>query len=291
MKTFLHLPKHFLQVCLLLLCINGCIKEPGPDIPLPPRKPAWLLTKFIQVRGYGDEVLGPVYGEYYYFKEVAEYRYNQYYKPVLRLSYYSAIDKDTASLRLYYTDTLMYDRLQRVTAVKQIYNIKNRVLSMKKFAYRGNDTLPYLIERYNYDSLGNPQFNYASRYEYQGDTTVLAIRQDPKGNDTVRYIYRQGNFASRCYSRHGYCEDVYTSYAGGPNVGLFLNLSHGLALEIPDTQESPRISRESWEQTSNPEYSARYLIFNEYGLPVMARWRSYIPEYVVTSRFEYMKVE
>lgn len=52
MKTLFLLQKHLLKGCLLLLFVSGCVKEPGPDIPLPARKPEWLLVKYTEVKGH-----------------------------------------------------------------------------------------------------------------------------------------------------------------------------------------------------------------------------------------------
>lgn len=279
--------KSFLKGCLLALSVTGCIKEPGPDIPPPAHKPAWLLAKFIEVTAYGDPILGPVYGEFYYDKRVTEYRYDQHYKPSLKLVYIAPAQGDTVNLQLASRDTLIYDRLLRVTQVRTI-NRTNTVISIKKFSYQANDTLPASLETAYYDANGAPARQYNTRYEYWGDTAVLAISPGSKGYDSVKFMYNAGNYMRQC-TASGFCTDKYMNHIGA-NVGLFLNLSHGLALDIPETDESPRISHGNWQ---NKEYydQFRSITFNEQGLVVRTGWTNYNPEYSVSSRFEYIKVE
>lgn len=290
MKAMLHLQKRLLSACLLLLCFSGCIKEPGPDIPGPVSRPAWLLSKISEVTAYGD----PILGQPYYDKQLTEFRYNQFYKPALQLTFSSPNQDDTIHLVLLRKDTFYYDSKLRVAEIKTL-DRNNRATVLKRFYYSGNDTLPNLYEIYYYDSTGTPGMRYSNQYTYLGDTAVLESTQASKG-DTSLYIYHQGNYTTYCAGKGtSQCGTIYGAYAG-PNVFLSLNLSHMIGLAIPSAYnayaDGPRISRGNWQllNDGNPDHY-RSLTFNANGLLSGTYWSNYLPEFVSQTRCEYIQPE
>lgn len=294
MKTLFLLQKHLLKGCLLLLFVSGCVKEPGPDIPLPVNKPEWLLAKYTEVTGHGDPILGPIHGEFYYSKRVTEFKYNQYYKPSLKLEYISFTQGDTTNLVLYYKDTFYYDRHLRVTQIKSHRSDILKAAWLKKFYYTGNDTLPNLFENYSYDSVGNPVLLYGSRYVYWGDTAVIRLPLPSKGYDSVKYVYEHGNYTASCRGKGmSSCLGEYTGYTGR-NYLLYLNLSHAMGIDLYlaySANDGPRISRGNWQERYDDPNNYRRLTFNENGLLVRTFKNNFYPEAATTSYFEYMKVE
>jgi hypothetical protein len=290
MKTLLLLQKHILPGCLFLLCLTGCIKEPGPHIPGPVHKPAWLLSKITEVSAHGDAVLE----EPTYTKHIVEFRYNDFYKPALQLNYSPQTSRDTTVLSLFSKDTFYYDRRLRLTQIKTISRF-NRPSQLQKFLYNGNDSLPATHEHYSYDSAGTPKLYYSQKYIYLGDTVVLEMRGASKG-DTIKYVYQQGNYTMKCY-RPGLflCATPYGGYAGR-NVFLYLNLSHMMGMRIWSDYNAydggPRISQGNWAWLIEGEFNHyRNLIFNANGLLETTYWSNYYPEFRTTTRFEYKQPE
>jgi len=288
MKAVLNLPKRLLFANLLLLYITGCVKEPRPDIPGPVNRPAWLLSKITELTTYGD----PILGQPYYDKQVAEFRYNEFCKPSLQLTYSSPSQDDTIHLILLTKDTFYYDGNQRVAEIRTL-DRNNRAAALKRFNYSGNDTLPNSYEIYYYDSSGTPGMRYSSQYIYFGDTAVLVSTPASKG-DTSLYIYHQGNYTVYCPGKGvSQCGAVYGEYTG-PNVFLSLNLSHMTGLNVPSAYnayaDGPRISRGNWQllNDGNPNHY-RSLTFNGNGLLSATYWSNYIPEFVSQTRFEYIQ--
>lgn len=290
MSTMLLLQKRILFGCLLLSCLSGCIKEPEPDIPGSVSKPAWLLSAITEVTVYGDAILG----QPYYDKQVAEFLYNEFYKPSLQLTYSSPSQEDTIHLVLVRKDTFYYDRSRRVAEIKTL-DRNNRAITLKRFHYSGNDTLPNLYETYYYDSSGTLGMRYSSQFRYLGDTAVLVSTPASK-TDSSLYIYQQGNYTTYCTGNGvAQCGRIYEEYAG-PNVFLSLNLSHMIGLNIPSAYnayaDGPRISRGNWQRLNdgNPNHY-RSLHFNANGLLSGTYWSNYIPEFVSQTRFEYIQAE
>jgi len=290
MSTLLRLEKRIVCGCLLLLCFSACIKEPGPDIPGPVSKPAWLLSAITEVTAYGDAILG----QPYYDKQVVEFRYNQFYKPSLQLNYSSPAQDDTIHLVLISKDTFQYDVNRRLAEIKTL-DRNNRATTLKRLYYRGNDTLPYLYETYYYDSAGTPGIRYSSRFTYLGDTAVIVSTPLSKGDSSL-YIYEQGNYTTYCSGKGvTQCGRIYEEYTGA-NVFLSLNLAHMTGLNISSAYgayaDGPRISRGNWQRLNdgNPNHY-RSLFFNANGLLLATYWSNYIPEFVSQTRFEYTRTE
>jgi len=290
MKALLHLQKRLLFASLLSLCFSSCIKEPGPVIPTPAARPAWLLSKITEVTAYGD----PIMGQPYYYKQVAEFRYNRFYKPALQLTYSSPSQDDTVHLVLFTKDTFYYDGSRRVAEIKTL-DRDNRAVVLKRFHYSGNDSLPNAYEIYYYDSTGTPGMRYSSQYSYLADTAVLVSTSASKG-ETSLYIYHQGNYTTYCAGGGAtQCGTIYGEYTG-PNVFLSLNLPHMIGLNVPSAYnayaDGPRISRENWQllNDGNPNHY-RSLTFNADGLLAATYWSNYIPEFVSQTHFEYIQPE
>lgn len=261
MKTF-----HPLLLCMLLAA--GCIKHPGPEVPPVPAKPQWLISKITLVRQSGE--VNPLPGEpaATYLKQVYEFKYNGYYKPVSR-HIYEAV-RDTLNLQLAQRDTLVYDTRHRIVQADEYLSALPGVNARRKFIYPGNDTLPSAVESW-YSSYPNRDSLYlggTTNFIYRPDT-ALAIGLNSHGTlDTTMYIYAGANRNfNRIISTTGYEEDIYFTFDNTPAIERLINLSHGLVWRLPmDYVSPPVLSRNNW--TGNgPQGWQKFIEYNSSSLP------------------------
>ncbi len=267
--------------CLLLLCMvlaAGCIKHPEPEVPPIPPKPQWLISKIILVRQSG--VQNPLPGETpaSYLKQVYEFKYNAYYKPVSRYIYQG--QPDTANLQLAERDTLLYDARHRVIQADNYPPGGANINARLKFIYPGNDTLPSAMEVW-YSSYPNRDSLYLSgttNFVYRPDT-ALAIGRNLHGSlDTTMYIYSgtNGNFR-RIISTAGYEEDIYYTFDNTPAIERLINLSHGMIWRLPmDYVSPPVLSRNNWTG-DGPQGWQKTIEYNADNLPVRYTITEYDP--------------
>jgi hypothetical protein len=227
-------------VACLLLCA-GCIKEPSPNVPLPP-KPQWLLTKVVALKTQAEPEGGPVY----YSARVDEYRYNRHHKPCMHIQYDGP---DTNNLKVSNTDTLFYDNQLRPIRVsssqRYIYRTEHR------FFYAANERYPDREETYYIDSSEVPGTPGITRLLYR-DTMVYML-DEPAHVDSFAFVYnRQGNYIGIYFTPLGVTVE-YEAYDNAVNVGRFLNLDHARALNVPGAEPGPLFSKNNW--TSNPSES------------------------------------
>ncbi|WP_346320265.1 hypothetical protein [Chitinophaga sp. YIM B06452] len=261
MKTF-----HPLLLCMLLAA--GCIKHPGPEVPPVPAKPQWLISKITLVRQSGE--VNPLPGEpaATYLKQVYEFKYNGYYKPVSR-HIYEAV-RDTLNLQLAERDTLFYDTRHRVVQADEYLSVLPGINARRKFIYPGSDTLPSAVESW-YSSYPNRDSLYlggTTNFTYHPDT-ALAIGLNSHGTlDTTMYIYAGANRNfNRIISTTGYEEDIYFTFDNSPAIERLINLSHGLVWRLPmDYVSPPVLSRNNW--TGNgPQGWQKFIEYNSSNLP------------------------
>lgn len=276
MKTcYLTLPA---LVCLLA----GCIKD--PEGPPPPQRPQWLINKVVQLtEHYGTSPLpgDPPIG---YDKLYWEIEYNADYKPRLRRVYFNDWRTDTLNTQLATVDTLRYDAQLRVKEVHTLTLNDNKV-TVRKFSYTGNDTLPSLIQQFSTAA----QDTSATAYLYRGDT-VISIFTDVKGAaDSSFYIYPGGNL-THYHSAQGYVVDVYSTYDEGPAIETYMNLSIGTLFSLPFTfAATPRLSRGNWTTSVFFGEMYRSVLYNAEGLPVSSSTAEYVPNVKrFKSRYEYI---
>jgi len=253
----------------------GCIKD--PEGPAPPQRPEWLLNRVVQItESYGGSPL-PGDPPLSRSKALFEIIYNSHYKPVTRYSYFSTVRNDTASLRLYTTDSLVYDGQFRI---KEMYTWRPEgdTLAAGKFYYEGNDTLPSRVEGRSGQT----------RYVYGADT-VLAIFENPKsGPDTTWYVYENGNF--RRYLTSEYTVEIYEEYDNGPVIERCMNLQLSNIFNLPfHMGATPRLSHGNWGVNVFMDQARRSILYNEHGLPVASTAAVYVPSVErYKSRYEYM---
>jgi hypothetical protein len=230
MENTLRRPILLAVLCSLLLA--GCIKDPGPCIPLPP-KPSSLLTQVRTIFIYEG-------GEPSYGKVLDIYHYNKFNKPWLHVR--MASGTDTTQLTETNVDTLYYDNLQRVVKVVGYQVDHWQRIRLRKFYYNGVERLPARAE---YEEASDNWVNIppAARYIW-GDTVVLQITN----TDTSRAVYsQQGNFL-------GWNDFLVNRYDNLPNAERFFNLEHGLALNAPDNYSAvllPRYSANNWTENGD----------------------------------------
>lgn len=268
---------YWLLFCMLLAA--GCIKHPGPEVPPVPVKPQWLISKITLVRQSGSQ--NPLPGEpaASYLKQIYEFKYNGYYKPVSRYVYQAS--RDTLNLQLAERDTLIYDTRHRVVQADEYIAIHPSVNARLKFIYPGNDTLPSAMEVW-YSSYPNRDSLYLSgttNFIYRPDT-ALAIGRNSHGSlDTTHYIYSgtNGNFR-RVVSTAGYEEDIYYTFDNTPAIERLINLSHGMVWRLPmDYVSPPVLSRNNWTG-DGPQGWQKYIEYNAAGnLPVRYTITEYDP--------------
>lgn len=251
-----------------LLLAAGCIKHPEPEVPPVPAKPQWLISKITMMRQSGQ--VNPLPGEpaASYLKQVYEFKYNGYYKPVSRYVYEAG--RDTLNLQLAERDTLIYDTRHRVVQADVYLTAVPGINSRLKFIYSGNDTLPSATEVW-YSSYPNRDSLYLSgtiNYLYRPDT-ALAISRGLHGTlDTTMYIYSgtNGNFR-RVVSTAGYEEDIYYTFDNTPAIERLMNLSHGIVWRLPmDYVSPPVLSRNNWTG-DGPQGWQKYIEYNSNNLP------------------------
>lgn len=254
MKNQIH--RYTLLAGLYCTVLCSCIKVEDPVDP-PPGKPDMLLTEIRTIYNYQ--------GSGSYRKALDVYHYNNDHKPWLHVRRIS--DADTTQLSETMTDTLYYDELQRVTRVVGYQLEPHKMVRQRIFHYDGTERLPSSAEFYEKPDEWTDTLRYSNRrYVYQ-DTVVLVLI----GADTIRGYYSpQGNFQG-WYSYRG------TTFDNLPNIELFFNLEHGLALNIPDNYGAERLplySKNNWVLEGPYAFAIeRYMTANSTGQVVEASWR------------------
>jgi hypothetical protein len=272
MENSLH--RSVLLAGLFCLLLAGCIKDPGPCIPLPP-KPSLLLTEVRTI--FIVEGSEPGYG-----KVLDIYRYNKFHKPWLHIR--MASGTDTTQLIQTNVDTLYYDNLQRVVKVVG-YQVDHWTrVRLRQFYYNGNERLPARAE-YQEDGGNWAYIPPSARYIW-GDTVVLQIT----GADTSRAVYSpQGNF----YGWNGFRDNRYDNL---PNAERFFNLEHGLALNAPDNYSAvllPRYSANNWTENGTSDFRIqRFTTPNATGQVGLITWRDQLRgDFLAESYYTYMSVQ
>lgn len=259
MKNQIH--RYTLLAGLFCTALGSCVKIYDPLDP-PPVKPDLLLTEIRTIYNYQGGAEG---GTDSYRKALDIYHYNDDHKPWLHVRLISAYD--TTQLTETMTDTLYYDEQQRVTRVVAYQLEPHKMIRERKFHYNGMERLPASVEFYEKPSEWADTLRYShNQYIFQ-DTVVLILF----GADTSRgYYSAQGNFL-------GWNSYRGTTFDNLPNIELFFNLEHGLALNIPDSHSAERLplySKNNWVLESPYAFAIeRYLIANGTGQVVEASWR------------------
>jgi len=260
-------------ICCLFLA--GCIKDPGPCIPLP-RKPTALLTEVRTI--FYIEGGGPVS----HVKVLDVYQYNNFHKPWLHTRLSSV--EDTTQLIQTNVDTLYYDNQQRVVKVVGYQVDHWQRIRLRTFYYNGQERLPARAE---YEENGG-EWSYippAAKYIW-GDTVVLQIT----GNDTSRAVYsREGNF-------WGWNDFRDNRYDNLPNAERFFNLEHGLALNAPDNYSAvllPRYSANNWTENGNFTFRIqRFTTPDANGRVGVISWRDQLRgDFLAESYYTYTPVQ
>lgn len=214
--------------CLLL---SGCVKEPGPHIPLPP-EPQWLLTRIVRLEVQGEPEGGPIT----YSAQVDEYRYNNQHKPWLHIM---SVGPDTTQLKVERTDTLFYDNVLR--PIRAGRSINNGTWYESRYYYSGNNKYPDRSESVSCYSTGGGGTLHVMRYAYS-DSLVQTIHEWSKYSDTTTYIYdSRGDYFATTRDEL----PVYERYDNAVNAGRFLNLDFP-AVNIPEGDEGPLFSAHNW---------------------------------------------
>lgn len=260
--------KNLLSACLSVLLLAGCTggiwPEPGTPKPETPEQPNWLLTKVTKRLKYE-------FGYVHITKTVNEYLYNEHHKPIVHRYYSNAAD--SSNLMLVEVDSLFYDDQQRVVQINHFSVTLNRVGSIRKLVYSGNNRLPYRVEQHTLnDSLGNPRpypgYLYHYDYTYQDSVVIQVANGNDFSNDTAKYHYNAaGNYIfydrpSRYAGGAFVKEHEFDGYDNAPNPARYFNLEHGFAFIIDDVRSlfrfyAPLVSKNNW--TSFSKYSSSQL--------------------------------
>lgn len=227
-----------------ILAVSGCIKDPHPPIPEPPKNPGWLIVSRTIIDAYEQFFPDPDGPQDSYTKRLTTFQYNKYYKPAVRVDYTSPRN-DTMNLSRTLVDSFFYDGSHRV---KEIRTYRGAVLALgnvKSFTYNGMDTLPASVTFYSV-SAGLPGESFTTSFVYESED-VLAITEDGKtgSKDTTRYVYQNGNF-TKFIAYYGEME-VYADYLSAPNPERYYNIPHGLAIHAPlEYTSMVKLSRNQW---------------------------------------------
>jgi hypothetical protein len=218
---------------LLLLSLSACIKEPSPDVPVPP-KPEWLLTKVVVLQVQAEPEGGPVYNS----AEVYEYSYNAQHKPYLLTHHYG---EDTNHLQPGRKYEIFYDKQLRPARVEGSGEIPRR--SVTSYFYKGNEKYPERAEQVYVDSSGTSTPAGTTRYVYQDSLVFWFYGAD---KDSSAYVYDgRGDFIGYYSWRFDDVTVYYDEYDNAVNVGRFLNLDFS-AINVPGNDNGHLFSAHNW---------------------------------------------
>ncbi len=217
----------------LLVSLSACIKDPSPDVPVPP-KPEWLLTKAVVLQVQAEPEGGPVYNS----AGVYEYSYNAQHKPHLLTYHYG---EDTNHLQPRGKYEVFYDKQLRPARVEGSGELPRRTVT--SYFYKGNEKYPERREQVYVDSSGNSTPAGTSRYVYQDSLVYWFYGTD---KDSSAYVYDgRGDFIGYYFSRFGDVTVYYAEYDNAVNVGRFLNLDFP-AVNVPGNDEGHLFSAHNW---------------------------------------------
>lgn len=274
MKNRIH--RYTLLVSLFCTVLFSCIKINDPINP-PPVKPDMLLTAVRTIYNYQGS------GTDNYVKALDVYHYNDHHKPWLHVRHTSGAD--TTQLTETMTDTLYYDEQQRVTKVVAYQLEPHKMIRQRIFHYNGTERLPSSVEFYEKPDEWTDTLRYR-HYHYVFQDTVVLIVVDA---DTSRgYYSAQGNFL-------GWNSYRGTTFDNRPNIELFFNLEHGLALNIPDSYSAERLplySKNNWEIEGPYAFAIeRYMTTDSTGQVVEVSWRDQLKvDLAANAHFTYTPV-
>lgn len=287
MKTLTHV-----GICLVAFFLSGCIKD--PDMPSNPvTKPAWLLEKITFVTTDYESPFGSLPTQH--FKRVYEFTYDQHYKPSSRKEF--AADIDTLNLQLKSVDTFLYDASLRVTEVRNLAPGTGYVNGYKQFSYSGSDSLPATYEHYRRTTTDST-LRLVKRCRYAYEPAVVHEIYGSDKPDTISFFYDPENYL--------YYKDLpdqteyqeYYEYGVGPAPEKFLNISNGLAVEMPLVDRHlPRMSKGNWiTKPGRYEFltTTRTMTYNADGLPLTGEviiTLDITPSNRYKVRYEYRQVE
>lgn len=231
----------------------GCIKD--PDLPDPPVKGKWLLSK-IYDKSYADindTTVRPTELLHEYLYRKGE---NQ---PWVHISY------DPPRYPTESRDTFFYDQQHRLSEVSSRDTRGDQRLFKKRIRYRPDgrvDTIE-MRDRYLADNSWN---SYRSVYTYQGNvvTQIIVGTKNPK--ITIEYHYDSGgNIIARRKGPGAFGVMDYSHYDNSPNIMSFLNMNIYLpCLSIkrvdvhywePENVYEPFISKNNYGVIEYPDWA------------------------------------
>jgi len=256
------------MLVLGMFVLSACIKTPQ-ELPLP--RPL-LIKKVVQTTETFRRIPRPGDTSIFFVdKTLWEIEYNKNCQPWLRRSYSSR--KDTFTLYLTYTDTLLYDRQDRIKEIHSQSAGGGRIRRVI-YSYNGNDKLPSHVETV-------PAGDYVTGYLYRGDTVIETFHHD-MGVDTLRYLFRNGNL--------WFGVGFFDKYDSDAPIQQFMNLARGDIFNFLPVPFTPRLSRNDWTEF-HTSYSRwrRYIRHNQMGLPYFSSALEEAHGFVVrfNTRFEY----